>query len=143
MFRLSSAKWIALHYYHDNWGVSFRNVRGRKGFNGARFENLVASHLLKFCHYFQDVFGLNAGLFYLRDLEKREVDFLLTWEETPWLIVECKLAPGGSLTALNYFADRLAIKQRFLVVQEEGVDHVDRATGVRALSANRFLTALV
>ena len=110
--------------------------------NGARFENLVASHLLKFCHHFQDVFGLNVGLFYLRDLEKREVDFLLTWEETPWLIVECKLAPGGSLTALNYFADRLAIGQRFLVVQEEGVDHVDRATGVRALSANRFLTAL-
>jgi predicted AAA+ superfamily ATPase len=111
--------------------------------DGARFENLVASHLLKFCHHFQDVFGLAVELFYLRDLEKREADFLLTWEKTPWLIVECKLTAGGSLTALNYFADRLKIKQRFLVVQAEGVDHVDRAHGVRALSASRFLTALV
>ena len=111
--------------------------------DGARFENLVASHLLKFCHHFQDVFGVAVDLFYLRDLEKREADFLLTWERNPWLIVECKLAAGGSLTALNYFADRLKIKQRFLVVREEDVDHVNRATGIRALSANRFLAALV
>lgn len=111
--------------------------------DGARFEILGASHLLKFCHHFQDVFGLAVDLFYLRDLEKRETDFMLTWEKTPWLIVECKLTAGGSLTAVNYFADSLAIKQRFLVVLEEGVDYVDQATGVRALSANRFLTALV
>lgn len=110
---------------------------------GPRFENLVAAHLLKFCHHFQDVFGLNVELFYLRDLEKREVDFLLTWEKNPWLVVECKLTAGGSLTALNYFADRLGVKQRYLVVCEEGVDHVDKASGVRALSANRFLGALV
>jgi len=110
--------------------------------DGARFENLVASHLLKFCHHFQDFFGLAVDLFYLRDLEKREADFLLVWEKTPWIVVECKRTPGGSLTAINYFADRLQIKNRFLVVQQEGVDHVDRATGVRALSASRFLTAL-
>jgi hypothetical protein len=84
--------------------------------DGARFENLVASHLLKFCHYVQDVFGLAIDLFYLRDMEKREADFLLTWEKTPWLIVECKLTAGGSLTTLNYFADRLAVSQRFQVV---------------------------
>jgi predicted AAA+ superfamily ATPase len=111
--------------------------------DGARFENLVASHLLKFCHYHQDVFGLSAELFYLRDLEKREADFLVTWERTPWLIVECKLAAGGSLTPLNYFAERLAVPHRFLVVREEGVDHVDPSTGIRSLSANRFLTALL
>ena len=110
---------------------------------GARFENLVASHLLRFCHYFQDVFGYDVDLFYLRDLEKREADFLLTWEQKPWLIVECKLKAGGSLTELNYFANRLAVEQRFLVVQQAGIDHVNKATGVRALSADRFLTALI
>ena len=110
--------------------------------DGARFENLVASHLLKFCHYFQDVFGLAVDLFYLRDMEKREADFLLTWEKTPWLIVECKLTAGGSLTTLNYFADRLAVSQRFQVVQQDGVDHAEKKTGVRTISANRFLTAL-
>ena len=110
--------------------------------DGARFENLVASHLLKFCHYVQDVFGLAIDLFYLRDMEKREADFLLTWEKTPWLIVECKLTAGGSLTTLNYFADRLAVSQRFQVVQQDGVDHAEKKTGVRTISANRFLTAL-
>ena len=110
--------------------------------DGARFENLVASHLLKFCHYFQDVFGLAVDMFYLRDMEKREADFLLTWEKTPWLIVECKLTAGGSLTTLNYFADRLAVSQRFQVVQQDGVDHAEKKTRVRTISANRFLTAL-
>jgi predicted AAA+ superfamily ATPase len=110
--------------------------------DGARFENLVASHLLKFCHFFQDVFGLAVDMFYLRDLEKREADFLLTWEKTPWLIVECKLTAGGSLTTLNYFAHRLAVSRRFQVVQQAGVDHVDGKTGIRTLSADRFLTAL-
>jgi len=111
--------------------------------DGARFENLMAGHLLKFCHCFQDVFGCAVDLFYLRDLEKRETDFLVTWEKTPWLIVECKLSAGGSLTALRYFADKLGVEQRFLVVRDEKVDHVDRNSGVRALSASRFLTALV
>ena len=111
--------------------------------DGARFENLVASHLLKFCHHFQDVFGLAVDLFYLRDLEKREADFLLTWEKNPWLIIECKLTAGGSLTTLNYFADRLGVGQRFQVVQQDGTDHVDKRTGVRTISANRFLTALL
>ena len=110
--------------------------------DGARFENLAASHLLKFCHRFQDVFGLSGDLFYLRDLEKREVDFLLTWENRPWLVVECKLSAGGPLTSLNYFADRLGVGQRFQVVQQDGVDHVDRKANVRTLSANRFLAAL-
>lgn len=111
--------------------------------DGPRFENLVASHLLKFCHYYQDVFGSSLDLFYLRDLEKREVDFLLTWEKTPWVIIECKLSAGGSLTALRYFAERLAVKNRFVVVRAGGVDYLDRATGARTLSADRFLSALV
>jgi len=61
---------------------------------GERFENLVASHLLKYCHYYQDVFGIDMGLYYLRDLEKREADFLLTWEKK--LLQEIRL-PGRSL----------------------------------------------
>ena len=91
----------------------------------------------------QDIFGLSVDLFYLRDQQKREADFLLTWEKSPWLIVECKLTAGGSFTALNYFAARLGVKQRFLVVKEHGVDHVDKASGARALSANRFLNTMV
>lgn len=110
---------------------------------GARFENLVASHLLKYCHYYQDIFGIDAELYYLRDLEKREVDFLLTWEKTPWIVIECKRKPGGSLSAIRYFADRLNISERYLVVEEENVDYLDKTANVRTMSAGRFLTALV
>lgn len=110
---------------------------------GGRFENLVGSHLLKYCHYCQDVFGLDVDLFYLRDLEKREVDFLVTWEKNPWLIIECKRKPGGSLTALRYFADRLKVSERYLVVEEDGIDYLDKKADVRTLSARRFLSALV
>jgi len=43
--------------------------------DGPRFENLVASHLLKWVHYQQDVFGKDLDLRYFRDTDGREVDF--------------------------------------------------------------------
>jgi len=58
---------------------------------GARFENLVASHLLKWCHFTQD-WGLPPlDLHYVRDKEGREVDFLLTLERSHghWLRPSC------------------------------------------------------
>ncbi|MFU8781406.1 MAG: DUF4143 domain-containing protein [Kiritimatiellia bacterium] len=110
---------------------------------GARFENLVASHLLKYCHFQHDAMGEKVELYYLRDLEKREFDFLVTREQKPWLIVECKMQAGGSLTALNYFSQHLKVDQRFMVVLASGVDHVDRSSGIRVVSADRFLSVLV
>ncbi|OGI35171.1 MAG: hypothetical protein A2259_02265, partial [Candidatus Moranbacteria bacterium RIFOXYA2_FULL_43_15] len=44
---------------------------------GAKLENMVGSHLLKLCHYLYDAKGHKAELFYLRDIEQREVDFLV------------------------------------------------------------------
>ncbi len=54
----------------------------------ARFENLVASHLLKLVHWLQDREGYKVGLHFLRDDAKREVDFLVTADEKPWVPVE-------------------------------------------------------
>jgi predicted AAA+ superfamily ATPase len=109
---------------------------------GPRFENLVASHLLKYCHFHQDAFGLKVELHYLRDQQKREVDFLLTWEGDPWLLIEAKLS-GGETGPLRYFGDRLGVASRFLVSQESAGESYDRASGVRVLPAARFLGALV
>jgi len=41
-------------------------------------ENCVASHLLKFVHFFLDYEGYKAGLYYLRNADQKEVDFLIT-----------------------------------------------------------------
>lgn len=110
---------------------------------GSRFENLVASHLLKFCNFVSDTYGYSARLFYIRDTDKREVDFLIEWENKPWIVVECKLKPGRKLLPLKYFGDILGISERFMVVMEQGVDYLDHNSKVRVISADRFLNAFV
>lgn len=122
-------------YYLWDWSVLENS--------GKLFENLVASHLLKFCHFISDISGYSVRLYYLRDTDKREVDFLIVWENKPWLIAECKLKPDGGLTPLRYFADRLGITERYMIVRENGVDYYEHNSDVRVLSANRFLNALV
>jgi hypothetical protein len=57
---------------------------------GARFENLVAGHLLKTCHFWTDTGEGDFELYYLRDKEKHEIDFLIVRDGNPWLPVEVK-----------------------------------------------------
>ncbi len=115
---------------------------GVKG-EGPRFENLVASHLLKWCHSCEDIQGFRVELYYLRDLEKREVDFLILWEDRPWLLVECKIKNERNFTALNYYKQKLKVQQCFLVTFDEGEDYEDRRTRSSGHPAARFLMALV
>ena len=95
---------------------------------GPRFENMVALHLLKFCHYYEDSHGVDASLYYLRDLEKREVDFLVVWEGEPWFLVECKLGAPESFTHLRYFAGKLGLEQCYCVTASDRHDYLDRNT---------------
>jgi hypothetical protein len=108
---------------------------------GLKYENLVASHLLKYCHFLHDSAGVKADLFNIRDREKREADFLITWEA--WLIVECKLTKPKNFTHLHYFAERLKIKNRYLVINSKDFDYLDKKTGIRIIPAEKFLMALV
>lgn len=57
---------------------------------GFRFENLVACHLLKWCFFLQDTQGRDIELRYFRDIDKREVDFVIVENGKPSLFVECK-----------------------------------------------------
>jgi predicted AAA+ superfamily ATPase len=109
---------------------------------GARFENMIASHLLKFCDFYRFIFGIKAKLWYIRDRQGREVDFLVTWGETPWFMVECKLRRGPT-GPLGYFGQRLDIAQRFLVTLDESHHYLDKKTGVHISPASRFLMALI
>ncbi len=58
----------------------------------ARFENLIACHLLKACHQWTDAGEGSFELFYLRNKERQEIDFLLVRDGVPWLPVEVKLS---------------------------------------------------
>jgi len=108
---------------------------------GPRFENLVAGHLLKFCHMMQDREGHAVELRYLRDRAGREVDFLVTHKGRPWFAVEAKLSESRVDPALTYFRDRLAIPWTYQVTLERNADFVQ--DGVRVLPASTFLAALV
>jgi uncharacterized protein len=71
---------------------------------GARAENLVGAALLKSCHFWTDHGMGDFALHYLRDKDKREVDFLVVRDEEPWILVEVKLSGGRKVTeALRYF----------------------------------------
>lgn len=107
----------------------------------ARLENIVASHLLKLCHFLYDAHGYRAELCFLRDVEGREVDFLVTVDDKPWFAVEVKTSDLTVSKHLRYFAQRLEIPWSYQVVGEGDVDFFK--DGVRVMAVDRFLGALV
>lgn len=108
---------------------------------GARFENLVAGHLLKLCHFLYDRDGLQAELFFLRDVDKKEVDFLVTVDRKPWFAVETKLAGENVSPDLEHFREKLRIPFTYQVIRKPGVYRLIR--GIHLISADRFLAGLV
>jgi len=106
---------------------------------GARLENMVGSALLKLTHFLHDAEGYKAELYFLRDIEGREVDFFVAIDKKPWMAVEVKSAEG-SLTNLKYFDAKLNIPFKYQVIGESGMDFMKN--GVRVISADKFLTGL-
>ena len=82
---------------------------------GPRFENLMASQLLKYCHFIEDTEGHRMELRYLRDTDKREVDFVVLKDRKPMFAVECKTGAREVSPAIRYFAQRLAIPHYYQV----------------------------
>ncbi len=102
---------------------------------GARFENLVACQLLKYCHFIEDTEGYNMDLRYLRDTDKREVDFVVLQDKKPLFAVECKVGEKQLNPAIQYFKDRTDIP-RFFQVHTQTKDIVKGA--VRLLPFGTF-----
>jgi hypothetical protein len=51
---------------------------------------MVACQLLKYCHFVEDTEGHAMELRFLRDTDKREVDFVVLRDRQPIFAVECK-----------------------------------------------------
>ncbi len=77
------------------------------GDEGARFENLVATHLLKELHYREDKTGERWELRYVRDKEGHEVDFVVTRENQVYELIEAKWSDTTPSRSLAYFGERL------------------------------------
>ncbi|MDE0310466.1 MAG: AAA family ATPase [Acidiferrobacterales bacterium] len=82
-------------HYHYNWA----EIDDEE----ARFENLIASHILKWVHFIQDWTGRDVDLVYFRDIDGREVDLIITENKQPVCAIECKLRFRGVSKNLKYF----------------------------------------
>ncbi len=90
---------------------------------GQKAETFVACHLLKAVEGWNDMGLGRFELGYLRDKEKREVDFLVAREGSPWILVEVKYRDESLSRSLKYYQDQLKAPFAFQVVLD--ADFVD------------------
>lgn len=88
---------------------------------GAQLENLVACSLLKWAHFRKDTAGENWGLYYLRDKENREVDFVVTLNQRVHWLIEVKRSDDDIGSGLRYYSAKLEPKEALQLVL-----HLDR-----------------
>jgi hypothetical protein len=74
---------------------------------GEKFENLVATSLLKRLHFLEDRDGYRYELRYLRDKEGREIDFVIIKENHVEELIEAKWSDDKISKSLLYYAERL------------------------------------
>ena len=91
---------------------------------GSRAETFVACHLLKAVEGWTDLGFGDFELYYLRDKQKREVDFLIARDKEPWFLVEVKKNNERLVDALSLFQRQTGAKHAFQVVLDD--DYVNR-----------------
>ncbi|MFC1499046.1 ATP-binding protein [Verrucomicrobiota bacterium] len=109
--------------------------------SGSRFENMVACQLNKYCHYIEDTEGFDMELRYIRDTDKREVDFVVLKDGRPEFAVECKVGEKTASPACKYFRERTDIP-RFYQVHCGSKDTGSAETGTRVLPFLEFCKKL-
>lgn len=108
--------------------------------DGYRFENLVASHLLKYCHFIEDTEGHAMEIRYLRDTDGREIDFVVLKNAKPVFAIECKSGDRQLSPHIKYFKERTPIPAFYQVHMGEK-DYGDEKTG-RVLPFVKFCKEL-
>jgi len=92
---------------------------------GARAETLVACHLLKAVEGWTDLGFGSFELRYLRDKDKREVDFLVVKDQKPWFLVEVKAGDTHLSPALAHFQNQTGAPHAFQAVLDLPYEPVD------------------
>ena len=124
----------AQKHYHYDWLPI--------GDTAARFENLVALHLLKWVHHEQDVRGREIELRYFRDIDGREVDFVLTEHGEPTHLIEAKWRDRPPDRSLRYLSERFPQAAAYQI-SATGTDDYRTPEGIRVQPALGFLRGLV
>lgn len=113
---------------------------------GAQAENFIASHLLKAVQFWADSGRGDFQLTYLRTKDKREVDFLVTKDEKPWIMIEVKTSGKEPLSPhLHHFQQHLNAPHVFQVALDLPYVNKDcfSLTSPTIVPAKTFLSQLV
>lgn len=121
-------------HYHFDWTLVPDNP--------ARFENLVACHLLKWVHFRQDTEGLDVELRYFRDTDSREVDFIITRQRQPELLVECKWGDAEIDKSLRYLKTKYPKAEAWQISATGKKDYVSN-DGIRVAPAIKLLGNMI
>jgi predicted AAA+ superfamily ATPase len=131
--KIRAVKKEAKHYHFD-WTL-IKN-------SGHRFENLIACHLLKWCFFMQDTYGREIELRYFRDIDKREVDFVITEDSKPFYFIECKNRDKTISRSLYYLKTRFPDVKAVQVILEKNIDLISK-DDIRVCSAHIFLNEFI
>jgi predicted AAA+ superfamily ATPase len=110
--------------------------------DAARFENLVASHLLKWVHYEQDSAGRDSDVRYFRDVDRREVDFVVTDRGRPIKLVECKWSDADIDSGLRYLHAKYPSVEAWQI-SAVGTKDYQTPDDIRVAPAIELLKALI
>jgi predicted AAA+ superfamily ATPase len=121
-------------HYHLDWTLVADS--------GVRFENLVAFHLLKWVFFLQDTEGRDLELRYFRDVDKREVDFVILEDNNPVHFIEARSSGRAQSTSLRYLKRKFPSVTATQVTLDKEVDLVAK-DGIRICSAHLFLGDLI
>ena len=113
---------------------------------GDKAETFVACHLLKAVDGWNDLGLGHFELGYLRDKEKREVDFLVARDGKPWFLVEVKQRDEKIGRSLEYFQRQIEAPHAFQVILDAeyvGADCFAKHQGPLVVPAKTFLSQLL
>lgn len=131
--RIRAVKKEQKHYQYD-WTLVADMPR--------RFENLVAGHLLKWVHFEQDAAGRDLDLRYFRDVDGREVDFVVMDGPKPVRLIEAKWGDEKIDRGLRYLKARFPEAEAVQISAVGGKDFVS-PEGIRVRPALPFLRELI
>ncbi len=121
-------------HYHFDWTL----INDK----GARFENMVALHLLKWVHFKQDTQASNLDLQYFRDIDGKEVDFIITENSEPIIAIECKWADAEISKNLKYFKARFNNCECWQLSMDGKKDYISKES-IHVCNALKYLQQLI
>jgi len=95
---------------------------------------------LKYAQYRKDAVGESWEIFYLRDRESREVDFVVTFNRRVHWLIEVKASDDNPGTSLRYYTEKLRPHESLQLLLN--LDRAQEKSGIKILPLGKWLEEL-